>query len=320
MRVNRSESIVKKKSSKTVLVTGGAGFIGSHVVKRLLSQGHAVRVMDNFSSGRLKNLKGLKGSLHVEKKDVTNESHVKQMVKEVDAVIHLAAMASVEECRLNPRISYHTNIEGTFNVLHFAESAKVRHFAYASSAAIYGVQKKLPIRESAAQDPLSLYGIQKQISEQLTVHFGNHRKIQTAALRLFNVFGPGQDPKSSYSGVISRFVDAFDRKETPVIFGDGKQTRDFVYVGDVAKAFCQSIRIAKKDPLVCNIGTATEVSLLDLIQALNHIYGRKVKPKHQPTRIGDIYRSCSDITQAKKRLGFKPQTSLLDGLTQLVKS
>ena len=299
------------------LVTGGAGFIGSHICEGLLVAGHEVRVLDNLSSGYEKNVAGL--DVDFVKADVRDLEAVAAAAAGGDGIFHEAALVSVPESVEKPLENDAINVTGTLNVLLAAREGGVRRVLLASSAAVYGNNPQLPKREDMLPEPVSPYALGKIAGEYYLRVFAELYGVQTVALRYFNVFGPRQDPGSMYSGVISKFVEVVKSGGTPTVFGDGEQTRDFVYVKDVVAAnllAMTSERVGRGE--VFNVGTGRRTSLLELIETLAAIFGREVKPGFAAERAGDIRHSVSDISRARDLLGYQPEATLEEGLRALV--
>ncbi len=298
------------------LITGGAGFIGSALARALLAQGHRVRVLDNLSTGRRDNLAGLEVELVVG--DVLEPRALDRAINRVDWVFHLAAMVSVPLSLSAPDRDLKVNIAGTQSVLDAARRARVRRLVYSSSAAVYGDNPNLPLDEDAAVAPLSPYGVSKYAGELYARMYARTFGIETVALRYFNVYGPRQDPASPYSGVLSRFLAAVGGGVAPTIFGDGLQSRDFIYVDDVAQANLRAAEAPAERAVgrAYNIGTGLPATLLEVIAALNHVAGRPTAPVHQEAREGDIRHSLANIARARADLGFQPDWNLERGLAQ----
>ncbi|WP_457755074.1 SDR family oxidoreductase [Thermovibrio ammonificans] len=306
----------------SVLVTGGAGFIGSHLVEALLSQGREVVVLDDLSTGKLSNLPD-SSSLEFVKGSVTDEELVRRLFEEFNfsSVFHLAAVASVQRSVEEPLYCHKVNCDGTLYLLQSAVSRGVKRFIFASSAAVYGDLPQLPKREDMPVSPLTPYAVDKYASERYVVNSFRLYGLEGVALRFFNVFGERQDPSSPYSGVISIFIDRVKRYLTgePVtvdIFGDGRQTRDFIYVKDVVSA----LLIAEDRGVpgeVYNVGTGQETSLLELLDYIRDIVGTLPEIRFLPERPGDIKRSVADVSKLEK-LGFSPRFSVKEGLSNLI--
>lgn len=303
----------------TYLVTGGAGFIGSHIVEALAAEGHAVKVFYNLATGHRENLDHLKGLHTLIEGDVRDTAALEAAMRGVEFVFHEAAMVSVPVSCEKPRECHEVNATGTLNVLLAAKEAGVRRVVMAATAAAYGNNPALPKRETMRPEPESPYGLTKVTGEYYMRSFATLYGLQTVALRYFNVYGPRQDPRSAYSGVISKFVDVLAAGGTPTIFGDGKQTRDFVYVKDVVQANLKAMHATPVEPgQVINVGTGKAVSLLDLLAVLGDLFGRKVEPKFALPRVGDVLHSLADIAVARRTLGYEPRTTLHEGLGALL--
>lgn len=304
------------KSSFT-LVTGGAGFIGSHLCDELTVRGENVLVIDNLSTGKESNLPS-RGTVEFLKGDVSDPSTVKAAFERfsVDRVYHLAAVASVQESVKHPARTHAVNFDSTLLLLEESRARQVKSFFFASSAAVYGGAPKLPCREDGAVSPMTPYGIDKYASERYALSYASLYGLNAFAARFFNVFGPRQDPASPYSGVLSIFSDRM-RKEKPslILFGDGKQTRDFVYVKDVVGALVHLTSHPEAAGRVFNVGCGKAVSLLDVIHELERLSGRKAELKFEAARPGDIRHSRADIS-ALKRTGFTPKVSFEAGLAE----
>lgn len=300
-----------------ILVTGGAGFIGSHVVERLLAQGDKVRVLDNLSTGRRDNLPP--SGIEFVQGDIRERETVEAAVCGVDAILHLAAVASVQASVDDPVGTHATNLIGTLNLLEAARTHGVRRMVYASSAAVYGDTQCLPVAESTPLNPLSPYAADKLAGEHYLTFYRNKFGIKGTAFRFFNIYGPRQDPSSPYSGVISIFVERLRSGAPVTIFGDGQQTRDFVYVGDLAQILVRSLRDPATEGRVFNVGRGVECSLLELLGTLEKLAGRTLERRHEPARIGDIVRSRAEVAQLREALGSVPTTSLQEGLGHLLR-
>lgn len=296
------------------LVTGGAGFIGSHLVDWLVRHDHSVRVLDNFSTGTRENLAAVSSQVDVREGDICDLDTVIQATRGVDVVFHLAAMVSVEQSVQQPVLAHATNATGSLHVLEAARVVGVRRVVQMSSCAVYGNPEQLPIDETTPPDPLSPYAVSKRAAEQYGVLYSRLYGIETVALRGFNIYGPRQDPHSPYSSVIPRFLAALSRGEPPVIFGDGLQSRDFVFVGDVVSALWA---VATTDGLggeVLNIGSGKELSIRDLAQTIGTFLGQPIAPRFEAARSGEARHSRADVSRLAERTGFRPQTSLREGL------
>lgn len=298
------------------LVTGGAGFIGSHIVDRLLADGYTVRVLDNFSTGKLENLPQ-HHKLEVLTGDVGDFGAVLKASRDVKLVFHEAAVASVPRTVGDPLGSQRTNYLGTLNVLEAARQSGVTRVVIAASAAAYGDLPELPKREDMPLKPLSPYATDKIASEHACQVYQLLYGLDTACLRYFNVYGPRQDPSSPYSGVISRFADCLARGEVPNIFGDGGQTRDFVYVSDVVEANMRAAHVPGAAGEVFNIATGNACSLNDLLQTLCALRGEAFAPVYKSERAGDIRHSCADVSKASAILDWSALVDLEHGLAKM---
>lgn len=303
---------------RTSLVTGGAGFIGSHLVRGLLARGDAVRVLDNFSTGKIENLSQLDGSLEIIEADLRDASKVAQAVKGVDYVFHQAAFVSVPQSMQEPQTCFAVNVTGTLNLLETAYEGDVKQVVLASSAAVYGESQELPLKENTALGVLSPYAASKQVNEVYAGLYTRGFGLPVVALRYFNVYGPRQSPESDYAAAIPIFIRRLLDRRAPTIFGDGGQRRDFIFVADVVRANMLAANNPQAAGGVYNICTGEEISILDLVDTLSHIIPDAPAPEFGPPRPGDIYRSLGDPSRAEKVLKFKPEVSLLEGLTQTV--
>jgi len=301
------------------LVTGGAGFIGSHITGRLLADGHRVRILDNFSTGKRENIPA-SADVEVVEGDVGDTDTVRQCMDGVDIVFHEAAIASVPETVGNPLASERTNYRGTVNVLEAARQATARRVVFACSAAVYGDLPELPKQETMPVKPLSPYAIDKLASEYACRVYHSLYGLETVALRYFNVFGPRQDPSSPYSGVISIFSDCTRQGKQPDIYGDGGQTRDFIYVSDVVEANMRAASAQAAPGKAYNIATGSTVTINELLQTLCRLQGRTFDPAYKPVREGDIRHSSADIGLAGKDLDWRPSVAFADGLKMLLDS
>ncbi len=307
-----------------VLVTGGAGFIGSHLVERLLAEGVGVNVLDDLSSGAVDNLPAT-GDVDLVVGDIADGSAVAAALAGVDAVVHLAAIASVTASIADPLATSRTNLTGSLTVFQAAADAAVRRVVYASSAAVYGNPESLPVREDAPKRPLSPYAIDKLAGEHHLAHFNGAGVLDAAAFRFFNVYGPRQDPNSPYSGVISVFLERGARREPLMVHGDGRQTRDFVYVADVVEVLAAAVTgpngsshagadQSRTDLPVLNVARGEAISLLELIDAVGEVVGGPPPAvEFGPAREGDIRHSLADVTALKATHGL-PRTPLDEGL------
>ena len=301
------------------LVTGGAGFIGSHISDRLLADGHRVRILDNFSTGKHENIPA-SADVEVIEGDVGDYDTVRAAMEQVDIVFHEAAIASVPETVGNPLSSERVNYRGTLNILEAARHAGVKRVMFACSAAVYGDLPELPKQESMPVKPLSPYAVDKLASEQACQMYTYLYGLETVSLRYFNVFGPRQDPSSPYSGVISIFSDTLSQGKQPTIYGDGEQTRDFVYVSDVVEANIRAATAPAAAGKAINIATGGKLSINELLKTICNIKNQPFEPQYQPGRQGDIRHSRADISVAREYLDWEPVVSFEDGLRNLFES
>ncbi|MDG2221547.1 MAG: SDR family oxidoreductase [Rubripirellula sp.] len=302
------------------LVTGGAGFIGSHLVDALLARRARVRVLDNFSTGFAHNLSHLDSDEAVEilRGDASDAATVDEAVAGVDFVFHQAAMASVPRSIREPDLCHAWCTTSTVQLLRAASQAKVKRLVLASTSAAYGDSPFVSKREVDPAAPLSPYAAAKLASEAYCQAFVRSFPIEAVVLRYFNVFGPRQDPQSEYSAVIPRFVSMILAGERPIIYGDGQQSRDFVYVQDVAKANMLAATTPGISGSTINVARGERTTLLDLLVTLREILGQNIEPIHEPARVGDVRDSLADISQARNLLGFEPDVSMSQGLNQSV--
>jgi nucleoside-diphosphate-sugar epimerase len=296
------------------LVTGGAGFIGSNVVDELLRRGAAVAVLDDLSAGKESNLSAVRDKINFHFGSITDLETVRKACAGADFVIHLAARTSVPRSVQDPIESNRVNIDGTLNVLVAARDAKVRRVVYAASSSAYGETPTLPKVESMQPAPISPYGVTKYVGELYAQVFGRVYGLENACVRYFNVFGPRQDPTSQYSGVLSRFMLAVLEGQTPVIYGDGEQSRDFTFVANVVDETLRACEAANASGMVFNGGTGARITLNQVLQDLGQITGKQITAKYDPPRNGDIRDSQADITLARKVLGYQPEVLFAEGL------
>jgi len=304
-----------KMETLRVLITGGAGFIGSHLVRALVRAGYGVRVFDNLSTGSLDNIGDLLDAIEFVRGDVRDYGVVESAVRDVDAVVHLAALIDVAESVEKPDLYFDVNVRGTYNVV--KASKNVSTFVFASSSAVYGDPIRVPIPEDHPLMPKSPYAASKISGEAFVQAFANQYGFRPVILRLFNVYGPKQS--RAYAGVIIEFIRRVSRGEPPVIFGDGEQTRDFVHVSDVVEAIMLSLRNEEARG-VFNIGSGEGVTINHLARLILKLMGREdLKPIYAPPRPGDIRHSIADITRAQRELRFKPKVKLEVGIKELIK-
>ncbi|MBX3394540.1 MAG: SDR family oxidoreductase [Phycisphaerae bacterium] len=318
-----------------VLVTGGGGFIGSHLVEGLVRRGHRVRVLDNFSTGKTSNLAALRdahgepiftpeGKAHRAEiaellvGDAADPAVCQSACRGVDVVLHQAAVPSVPKSIADPVTSHRANIEATFQLLLAARGAGVRRFVYAASSSAYGESEKLPKEESMPSSPLSPYAVQKLAGENYCRVFYGCYGLQTLSMRYFNVFGPRQDPRSQYAAAIPSFVTSVLRGDSPIIYGDGEQTRDFTYIENVVSANLMAIDAKETRGESINIACGEHVTVNDIIARINQALGRSVTPKYVPPRPGDIKHSWADISLAERVIGYRPVVPFAEGLRRTI--
>jgi UDP-glucose 4-epimerase len=304
--------------SKSILVTGGAGFIGSNICERLLEEGNTVIALDNLSTGRMENISSYKDDKNYSfiRGSINDYDQLKKLFSGVDYVLHQAAIPSVQRSIENPLASHVANVDGTFNVLLAAKDAGVKKVVYAASSSAYGDTPTLPKREDMSPNPKSPYAVTKLSGEYYCRAFTEVYGLKTIALRYFNVYGPRQNPKSEYAAVIPRFITMILTGETPTIYGDGTQTRDFSYVKDVVSA---NIKAMESDASgVYNIAYGKRISLNDLVDKINKYTGQNVLPVYDKARTGDVKDSLADITLAKEKFGYDPKYDIDTGLQETI--
>jgi UDP-N-acetylglucosamine/UDP-N-acetyl-alpha-D-glucosaminouronate 4-epimerase len=298
-----------------VLVTGGAGFIGSNLVRALLARGDDVRVLDNLSTGNRANLAGLGRDVDLVEGELRSYERVHNAVRGVEVVHHLGALGSVPRSVQDPLTSSAVNVEGTLNVLLAARDEGVRRVVFASSSSIYGNQPELPLRESMAPDPISPYGVAKLAAERYCVSFARvYHSFETVVLRYFNVFGPRQDPRSQYAAVVALFITAIAAGETVTIFDDGGQSRDFTYVDNVVAANLQAADAEGVSGRIFNISGGSPASVNELAEAIGRLLGKPVERRYLAPRPGDLRDSWADVSEAREALGYELSVPLEDGL------
>ena len=308
-------SVMATESTGLVLVTGGAGFIGSHLVEALLREGRPVRVVDNLATGHCENLAHLEGRFEWIEGDLANFEACREAARGVECVFHQAAIPSVPRSVAEPLGSYASGPTATINILEAARQAGARRFVFAASSSAYGDTVDLPKHESMMPNPLSPYAAGKLAGEHYVRVYARTMGLDGVSLRYFNVFGPRQDPSSPYSGVISIFARSMAEGRRPVIYGDGGQTRDFTYVDNVVAANLAAMSAPR--PLggeALNIGTGARISLLDLVGAINRSLGTDLEPEFRPGRAGDVRDSQADLGRASIALGYRPTVDFEEGL------
>jgi len=301
-----------------VLVTGGGGFIGSHLVGRLAALGHRVRILDNFATGRRSNVVALDADVDLIEGDIQSYERVHNAIAGCDLVFHQAALPSVPRSVADPLTSNATNVIGTLNVLLAARDAGVRRVVFASSSSVYGTSHELPKREDMAPMPVSPYAVAKLASEGYCRSFGEVYGLETVALRYFNVFGPRQDPRSQYAAVVPNFITSLLTGERPTIFGDGEQSRDFTYVENVVQANLLAMEADVAPGRVYNVACGERVSLNQLFSVLRELADSGVEPVYAAPRAGDVRHSLADLTASRRDLGYEPTVDLREGLRRSV--
>ena len=299
------------------LVTGGGGFIGSHLVDQLLLRGHRVRVADDYSTGRRENLAQHR-DLDIVEGDLADQAVAARAVSGVEVVLHQAAIPSVPRSVKDPLTSHRANLDATLTVLVAARDAGVRRVVFAGSSSVFGDTPTLPKREDMPTRPKSPYALQKLVGEQYHRMFTELYGLETVTIRYFNVFGPRQDPSSTYSGVISLFIKALQAGKSPTIYGDGEQTRDFTYVANVVDGVLRAATTPAATGGVVNVATGRRVSVNRLFQTLRDLVGANVEPEYEPAREGDVRDSQADITLARHVLGYTPLVEFEEGLRRTV--
>jgi UDP-glucose 4-epimerase len=303
-----------------ILVTGGAGFIGSHLVRALLERGDRVRVIDNFSTGNRNNLSGIEDDIEVVEGELRSYERVHNAMRDVELVFHEGALPSVPRSVQDPLTTSAVNVEGTLNVLLAARDHGARRVVFASSSSVYGRQDSLPLVETARPDPISPYGVAKLAAERYCVSFSRVYPLETVALRYFNVFGPRQDPRSEYAAVVPRFITELAAGRPAPIYGDGEQRRDFTYVANVVEANLLAGDSAKANGLALNVATGRSTSVNELAETIGLVVGREAEREYLPARPGDIVASWADVTAAREALGWQPRVDLKEGLQAAAES
>lgn len=308
------------KARETYLVTGGAGFIGSHLVKRLVRDGCQVRVVDNLVTGQLCRLDPVRAAIELIEADLADEAVARRAVEGIDYVLHQAAVPSVQRSVNDPIGTHRANVTATVNLLESARRAGVRRLIYAASSSAYGDTEALPKREAMPADPLSPYALQKFAGERYCKIYRELYGLETVSLRYFNVFGPGQDPRSEYSAVIPKFIAALLAGRPLTIYGDGEQSRDFTYIDNVVEANLLALKAPDAAGKVCNIGCGERITLNQLVALLEKQLGVKARVHHGPPKPGDVRHSLADISRAKALLGYEPKVAIEEGLRRTVKA
>ncbi len=299
------------------LITGGAGFIGSNIANRLVKNGEGVRILDNFSTGKRENLTGIESRIELIEGDIRDYDLVNRAVKGVDYVLHLAALASVPSSIMDPITSNEVNVTGTLNMLQASRLALVKKLVFSSSSAIYGDASALPINEWSAAQPLSPYAVGKLIGEYYARIYWEMYQLPTVSLRYFNVYGPKQNPDGDYAAVIPKFIISLLNNQTPIVYGDGEQSRDFVYIEDAVTANILAATNKEMAGTEFNVGSGNRFTLNQLLEELCKITGVDINANYAPARSGDIRHSYADISKLKTS-GFTPDMEFKQGLERTV--
>ena len=303
----------------TVLVTGGAGFIGSHIAAALVAQGARVRVLDDLTTGHRENIEEIGGDLDFVQGSVADEQLLNKVLDGVEVVFHEAAIPSVPRSVEAPRQTHIASVDGTFSLLVAARDQKVRRVVYAASSSAYGDQPTLPKDEQMLPDPLSPYAVAKLVGEYYCQVFTRVYGLETVSLRYFNVFGPRQDPGSQYSGVVSRFISTLLSNERPVIYGDGEQSRDFTYIDNVVSANLKAASAKDAAGKVINVANGERITLNELLAELKDLTGKQdVTAEYREPRVGDVRHSLADITLARQFLEYESKVGLREGLQRTI--
>jgi nucleoside-diphosphate-sugar epimerase len=314
-KIANLKSQIYMSLSGIVLVTGGAGFIGSHIAQTLAASGARVRVIDDLSTGHRENLEEIGDHVDFQLGSLADEKTTRRVLEDVELVFHEAAIPSVPRSVKNPVETHVACVDATFQLLNAAREKGVRRVIYAASSSVYGDQPTLPKVEDMRPEPLSPYAVAKLVGEYYCQVFTRAYNLETVCLRYFNVFGPRQDPSSEYSGVISRFTSALLSGQRPIIYGDGEQSRDFTYIADVVAANLRAAETTTGVGRVINFARGERTTLNQLLDILKNITGqRDVQPEYREPRAGDVRHSLADITRAREMLGYEPQTSIEEGL------
>jgi len=305
---------------KKYLVTGGAGFIGSHIVSRLVNDGAQVRVIDNLSTGRIERIGHLLSAIEFVDGDLANESTAREAVDGIDFVVHQAAIPSVQRSLLDPIATNRANVVGTLNLLESCRRVGVRRFVYAASSSAYGNTEVLPKHEDMAPNPMSPYALQKYVGEQYCKLYFELYGLETISLRYFNVFGPGQDPHSEYSAVIPKFINCLLNKQPIRIYGDGEQSRDFTFIENVVEANMLALNAADVGGQMCNVGCGERISLNRLVGLIEGEMGVSARVTRVEPRLGDVRHSLADVSRARALLSYHPKIGVEEGLRRTIAS
>jgi len=302
----------------TYVVTGGAGFIGSHIAEALLRLNHTVRIVDNYSTGKADNIASFRNHVELFKLDIATTDGLADAFRGADYVIHEAAIPSVPKSMIDPVTSNRANVDGTLNVLVAARDAGVKRLVYASSSSLYGDSPTLPKHEDMPPNPLSPYGAQKLFAEIYCRVFWRAYQLETVALRYFNVFGPRQDPTSQYSGVLAKFIPAVLQDRQPTIYGDGLQSRDFTYVANVVDANLLACTVPGIAGEAFNVACGDRITVNSMLEQINKLTGKNISAIFAPVRAGDILHSQADVTRVREKMGYTARTTFEEGLRRTV--
>jgi len=302
----------------TYVVTGGAGFIGSHIAEALLRLNHTVRIVDNYSTGKADNIASFRNHVELFKLDIATTDGLADAFRGADYVIHEAAIPSVPKSMIDPVTSNRANVDGTLNVLVAARDAGVKRLVYASSSSLYGDSPTLPKHEDMPPNPLSPYGAQKLFAEIYCRVFWRAYQLETVALRYFNVFGPRQDPTSQYSGVLAKFIPAVLQDRQPTILGDGLQSRDFTYVANVVDANLLACTVPGIAGEAFNVACGDRITVNSMLEQINKLTGKNISAIFAPVRAGDILHSQADVTRVREKMGYTARTTFEEGLRRTV--
>lgn len=300
------------------LVTGGAGFIGSHLVRGLLARGYQVRVLDDLSTGHRRNLAEVEPEVELVVGDIRDAETVRRCVTGTEAVFHVAARASVPRSVEQPEQANDINVNGTLNLLVAARDAGTRRFIYSASSSAYGDTPTLPKHEEMTPQPLSPYAVSKLAGEHYCSCFASCYELEAVSLRYFNVFGPRQDPQSEYAAVLPAFVTRMVRGESPIVFGDGEQSRDFCFVDNVVNANLLGLDAERLSGEVANIACGERTTLNEMIRLINKSLGTSIAAEYQPPRVGDVLHSLAALSEAKRVLGYEPKVMFAEGLARSI--
>lgn len=301
------------------LITGGAGFIGSNLCRKLVSEGCSVRVIDNLITGKRSNLEGVLDKIDFIEADMGDSEIARRAMKDIDVVFHQGAVPSVPKSVADPAATHRHCVDATFNLLLAARDARIKRFVYAASSSAYGDSETLPKIETMVTNPKSPYAAAKLFGEYYCSVFSKCYGLETISLRYFNVFGPYQDPASQYAAAIPAFVTHILKKQSPLVYGDGEQTRDFTYIDNVVHANLLAARVPKTSGEVINIACAERISVNAIIALINELCGTSVKPAYAATRAGDVKHSLASIDRAKEIIGYEPLVLFKDGLSKAIR-